>query len=63
MSPVAHRVDVAEDRLDRIERMVEQFAADTARFRAQADHEAWDRDRRAMNMDEASRAVRLRRTR
>ena len=61
MSPLAQRVDVAEDRLDRIERMVEQLVADTARFRGQAerDREEWARARRAMNKQWSDLATKM----
>ena len=65
MSPLAQRVDVAEDRLDRIERMVEQLVADTARFRTQAerdreaDREEWARARRAMNRQWSELATKM----
>lgn len=65
MSPLAQRVDVAEDRLDRIERMVEQLVADTARFRTQverdreADREEWARARRAMNKQWSELATKM----
>ncbi len=61
MSPLAQRVDVAEDRLDRIERMVEQLVADTARFRGQAerDREEWARARRAMNKQWSELATKM----
>ena len=54
MSPLAQRVDVAEDRFDRIERMVERFAADTARFRVQAER---DREERARELPGDEQAV------
>ena len=61
MSPLAQRVDVAEDRLDRIERMVEQLVADTARFRGQVerDREEWARARRAMNKQWSDLATKM----
>ena len=49
---VAQRVDVVEDRLDRIERLVEQLVQDTARFREQMAKMEQDRERdRARDRD------------
>ena len=45
MSTVAQRVGVVEDRLDRIERLVEQLVEDTARFREQIAKLERDRER------------------
>ena len=58
MSTVAQRVDVVEDRLDRVERMMQQAAERADRFeeRMERDHEAWER--RMARMDQQREADR-----
>ena len=55
MSTVAQRVDVVEDRLDRVERLLLQLVEDTARYREEAIR---DREERARDREEG---VRMRR--
>ena len=52
MSTVAERVEVVEDRLDRVERLVAWLAEDTARYREEA---ARDRAERVRDREEAAR--------
>ena len=65
VSTAAQRVDIVEDRLDRVERMIEQLVADTARFRAQVeqdrreDREEWAQARRAMNKQWSELAAKM----
>ena len=75
MPPLAQRVEVVEDRLDRVERLMQQLAADTDRFReendrfreendrfrekVERDHEEWARERRAMNRQWSDLAAKM----
>ena len=58
MSTVAERVEVVEDRLDRVERLVAWLAEDTARYREEAarDREEAARDRAERARDREARA-------
>ena len=58
MSTVAERVEVVENRLDRVERLVAWLAEDTARYREEAarDREEAARDRAEAARDRAERA-------
>ena len=61
MPPLAQRVDVVEDRLDRIERLMQRAAERADRFeeRMERDHEEWARERRAMNRQWSELAAKM----